>query len=205
MIKLKKRQASSHVYHWRPNFRDYEALPDMRAVRTNIFVPLIFMTIALVCTGFILFREYRATTIRANIALLQSEIEADSQRHDEIVKLNGEFIQITRNLDEVTEFVDGQLVGSDFLLAVSSHTEPGMHLTRVEYGDQKALIEGIASVEAEEASRIVNAFLKAIEKDNVLQGLLTDYRLTLLERAGSSDSFKFRIEVSAPEKEKRKR
>lgn len=198
MIKLRKSQAANRAFHWRPNFRDYNALPPVRAVRTNIFIPVVFIAIALVFAGFILFREYQAMTIRAEIDVLKAEIEEDSKRHDEIVGLNAEFMKITKNLDEITKFVDGQLVGSEFLIDLTSRIKPGMYLTRIEYAQGRAMIEGRVGVAAEQASRIVDEFLKSIQEAEVLQGIVTDYKLTLLERANTVDTFNFRIEVTVP-------
>lgn len=204
MISLKKRGAASSSFDWRPNFRDYDALPDIRAVRTKIFVPAIFLTIAAVFAIFILFREYQALGVGESIAELQAEVDSYGDRHDEKVKLNGEFMAIGRDLEEVIAFKEERLVASDFLLAITSRLTDGMFLTRVEYGEDRAFIEGSVKVPAEEASRIVDSYLKSLEEGNVVQGLLTEYKLTSLERDPSSSIVKFRIEVSAPQENKKK-
>ena len=204
MISLKKKSSAAKAgYRWRPNFRDYEALPDMRAVRTKVFLPVIFITIAAVFCMFILFREYGALNTENSIVTLEEEIGEYSVEHDEIVKLNSEFMNIVRNLDEIDDFMKGKLVGSDFLIAVSSRLPEGMYLTRVEYSEDRATIEGNVSVPAEEASRIVDTFMKTLQEADVLQGLLSEYKLTSMEREKSGETIRFRIEIT-PEEEKKK-
>ncbi|EDY81033.1 Fimbrial assembly protein [Verrucomicrobiia bacterium DG1235] len=204
MIKVKKKSASERTFNWRPNFRSYEDLPDMRAVRTQIFVPAVAICIAAVFAIYILFQEYRAMSIGESIVKLEEEISSYEARHDEKVKLNAEFMGIVRTMDEVIEFTSDNLVGSDFLLALSSRLVEGMYLTRVEYLENKATIEGSVQVPAEEASRLVNDYLKSIEEADSLQGLLTEYKLTSLERDGSGNNISFRIEVTRKEEEEKK-
>lgn len=196
MIKRKKKPASSKTYNWRPNFRDFEALPDIRTVRAQLFVPAACITIAIVFVAVIAFREYRAMSIKGNIATLREEVESYDQTHNEKVQLNAEFMGIMRNLKEVVAFKEDVLVGSDFLLAVSSRLQSGMFLERVDYGEAKAVVEGNVQVPAEEASRIVDAYLKSLEGGDVLQGLFTQYKLTSLERDARTGMIRFRIEVT---------
>ena len=196
MINLKKKTAVGQAQHWRPNFRDYDALPDIRAVRTQFFLPAILIAAAVLVLSYVLFREYIALQLRSDIAALTAEIEENNANHDEKVEMNSEFMAIVRNIDEVSAFVDRQLIASDFLLAVSSRIQSGMHLTRIEYGADLAVIEGNLEVPAEQASRIVDDFVKVLQEGDVVQGLLTEYKLTSLERDAASNNIRFRIEIS---------
>lgn len=205
MISLKKKAAVKSGYNWRPNFRDYEALPDVQAVRTKVFLPVIFITVAAVFCMFILFREYGAMNTEKSIAELEKEIESYSVEHDEIVDLNSNFMKIVRKADEIEEFVSGKLVASEFLISISSRLPENMYLTRLEYGEDKATVEGSLAVPAEEASRIVDSFLKELEEADVVQGLLSEYKLTSMEREKSGEKIRFRIEVLPKEEKKGKR
>lgn len=202
MIKLSKKSAPVSSYNWRPNFRDYEALPDMRAVRTQFFIPALAIAIASALTIYILFQEYRAMNIGEDIVKLESEIATYQVRHDEKVALNSEFIKIGRTLNGIVEFKANKLVASDLLLSLSTHLVEGMHLDQVEYFEGRANIQGSVLVPAEEASRLVNDYLKALESANALQGLLDEYKLTSLERSIAGDSIVFRIEVTKKEESK---
>ncbi|MBK1879946.1 hypothetical protein [Pelagicoccus mobilis] len=204
MIKIKKKASVGNSYSWRPNFRNYDELPDVRTVRTQFFFPIVSLCIAAVFTVFILFQEYRAMDIRKNMAELEVEIESYQARHDEKVKLNAEFMGISRTLDEIVEFKANRLVASDYLLTLSSHLLEGMYLTKVEYMATLATIEGSVQVPAEEASRLVNQYLKSIQEADALQGLLNEYKLTSLERGEAGQGIKFRIEVLKKEEEVKK-
>ncbi len=203
MIKLSKKSAATRSYNWRPNFRDYENLPDMRAVRTQFFVPVVAIAIASIFSVYILFQEYRAMNIGKDIVTLEAEIATYQDRHDEKVKLNSEFMAVSRQLSEIVEFKTGKLVASDLLLCLSSNLLEGMHLDRVEFSEGRAGIQGSVLVPAEEASRLVNDYLKAIEEADALQGLLDEYKLTSLKRDGASDSIVFSIEVTKQEEKKK--
>lgn len=203
MIKLNKKASKARRYNWRPNFRNYESLPDIRAVRTQLFLPTVSALMAIVFVIFVLAREYKAMGIVEGIEGLRAEIATYEADHNEKVKLNAEFMRIARTLDEVIEFKKDRLSSSDFLLALSSRLTEGMYLNRVEYLEGRATVEGSVQVPAEEASRIVDAYLKSIKNGDVLQGLLTEYKLTSLKRDDSSNTIKFKIEITeAQEAEK---
>jgi len=195
MIKVKKNAAASRKYNWRPNFRNYDELPDLRTVRTQFFLPAVSLCVAAVFTIFILFQEYRAMEIRGDIVSLEEEIASYEVRHDEKVKLNAEFMAISRTIDEVLEFKKGRLIGSYYLLTLSGRMLEGMFLRRVDYSSEHAIIEGSVQVAAAEASQIVNEYLRKIEEADALQGRLTEYKLTSLERGANDDRINFRIEV----------
>lgn len=203
MIKLKK-AGQGRRYNWRPDFRVADQLPEVSAVRTKVFVPGIAASVAIVFVLFILFQEYRAMRIGEDIAKLREEIASYDERHDEKVDLNAEFLALTRTVDEVLEFKQGVLTGSDYLLTVSSNLLDGMYLDRVEYLDHKADIEGSVEVPAEEASRLVDDYLRALEEADALQGLLTQYKLTSLGRDQAGERIKFRIEVTELEEKAKK-
>lgn len=196
MMKLSKKSKPSRNYDWRPNFRDYDSLPDIRVVRTKFFVPALAIAIASALTVYIFFQEYRAMGISKDIQKLEEEIAMRQGEHDEKVELNAEFMKLSRKLSEVVEFKEGKLTASDLLLNLSSRLFDGMHLDRVEYAEGRADIQGRALVPAEEASRLVNDYLKSIEDSDVLQGLLDEYKLTSLDRDGKGNGFVFSIEVT---------
>lgn len=202
MIKLPKKSGSARSYNWRPNFRDLESLPESRVVRTRFFLPTFAVVVASLFSAYILFQEYRAMRIGEDIKVLEAEIATHEERHDEKVKYNAEFMEISRRLSEVVEFKQGRLVASDLLLSLSSRLLDGMYLEQVDYMEGRANIQGNVLVSAEEASRLVNEYLKSIEEADVMQGLLDEYKLTSLERAGAGTGIVFRIEVTKKEEKK---
>lgn len=204
MIALKKKSSEGNSYKWRPNFRNADSLPEVRAIRTRFFLPTIAITLAFCFSSYILFQEYRAVTINDSIEVLEGEIESYKAKHDEKVKLNSEFMAISRTMDEIVEFNKGKLVASDFLLSVSSRLLDGMYLSRVEYIPEKADISGYVRVSAEQASLLVNDYLKSLEEGDVLQGLLDEYKLISLKRDQTGKSFEFRIQITKAEKKGKK-
>lgn len=202
MLKVGRKNSPQNSYQWRPDFRDVESLPELRAVRTKFFIPALAITAVVIFSSYLLYQEYRASKISEDIAKVSSEISTYEVRHDEKVKLNGEFMKISQVLNEVVEFKEGRLIGSDFLLAVSSRLLEGLYLTRVEYVAGKAVISGNAQVPAEEASLLVNEYLQSLEKGDALQGMLVSYKLTSLEREKVGKNVSFRIEVTKGEEKK---
>lgn len=184
------------TYHWRPSFRDFEALPDIRAVRTKFFVPTLFISLAIIAASLTVFREHKAMVRQKAIDELQTEVDSYKEEHDAIVALNGEFMKRVRGIDEIIAFTEGQLVASDFFLGISSNAQKGMYLSRVEYTEEKATIAGFLSVAAEEASQVVDDYMKALSEADVLQGKMTEYKLTSLIRLEKTDTIQFRIEVT---------
>jgi hypothetical protein len=147
-------------------------------------------------------QEYRAMKIEEDILTIEAEIETYREQHDDKVSLNAEFMKVSRKLDEVLDFKEDKLIVSDALLSLSSSLLEGMHLDRVEYSDGTANIQGSVLVPAEEASGIVNDYLKAIDEADAFQGLVTEYKLTSLDRSSAGGVIAFRIEVTAKEEKK---
>ncbi len=204
MINLKRKAAAGPSYNWRPNFRDFESLPDISVVRVKFFLPTFLGVAVLIAVSYILFNEYEAAGINDSIDSLQTELDSQAPEHDKLVKLNSEFMTLDKGLKEILDFKSGTLLSSDLLLSISTRVKEKMHLTRLEYSAERVLIEGDVKVAAEEASVIVDAFLLELEKGAILEGVLDQYSLTSLQRDERKDTIHFRIEITAAEKEKGK-
>jgi len=201
VIARKKGASSVQRFCWRPDFSDRELLPELSTVRARFLLPGIAATVAVVLVGLLLIQEYRASTLSENIVSLREEIASYDEQHSELVEMNAEFIGLSRSIDEVVDFKSDKLVGSDFLLSVSSKLLDGMYLNRVDYLNGRAEVEGSVEVPAEEASILVNEYLESLENADVLQGVLSEYKLTSLERDGKEQRVKFLVQVSDAEKE----
>lgn len=198
MISLKKKsQAVAAGYNWRPDFRDAAALPDVRAVRARFFLPTVFISISTLFVAFIAVREYQAASLNDGIASLAAELESAAASHDQVVDLNGKFRNSANVFEEIEAFSSEQISGSELLLRMSSNAPQGLYLTQLQYGDEGgATIQGRITVQAEEASAVVNSYIEALKAADATQGQYKDYSLQAMSRDGASGSMDFRIGIS---------
>lgn len=201
MIALKKKQAPAVAsYNWRPSFRDFDALPDVRAVRARFFLPTLFISVSTLFVSFILFREYQAISLNEGIANLAAEIESTNALHEETVDLNGKFRKSVNVFEEIDSFYSEQISGSELLLRLSSNAPQGLFLTQVQYANEGgATIEGRITVQAEEASAVVNKYIDALQAADATQGQYKTYSLASMTRDATSSAIDFRIALSNEE------
>ena len=86
MLSLLKRKseadAAPAVPAWHPNFRNYEKLPDVKAVRTAFFVNGASILVAVSLLVYFGFREWQIRTINSQVAQVQAQIDRDKKGSD---------------------------------------------------------------------------------------------------------------------------
>lgn len=190
-MKLKKPKKTVVTIAWRPDFRDIEDLPDIKVIRSGFFLSAFFVSMAVALLLFVFFREYQKSTTEKNVVELQEEVDAYREEHDRVVKLNKEFMELMKSIEEIDAHRSGQVVLSDLILDISSSLVEGMALSQISYGEDEVVLSGVIDVPAEEASVAVDSFMNTLREEKVDQEFYPIYSLDNLERKdGGGMSFK---------------
>ncbi len=200
MIKVGKQEAEIPLWH--PNFGDASELPDVKVVRTGFFFSAIAVTLALITSMYVGFREYQMMELEKNIALLEEEIEGYKPRHSEVINYNRTFLDLRKNIEELDSFLGNQLVFSDFLLTVSTALSDEMAISRVEYDGERATITGHIHSDADAASQIFDNYKSKLSNVNASQSLFDTYEAKSLRRKKGMGYLEFDLEMSKSEEDK---
>ncbi len=199
MIRVGKQEVEEQSWH--PNFGDTSALPDIKVVRTGFFFSAIALTIAIVVSMYVGFREYRMISLEKNISLLEKEIEGYGSKHNEVINHNREFMDLRTKFEEAEAFIADQLIISDFLFAISKIITEEMTFKRVEYTGDTAEISGMIRPGKDDAAFIFDRFKSELQKANVSQSLFDNYEAKSLKRDEKMGTIEFSIELNKLEED----
>jgi hypothetical protein len=97
---------------WHPNFRNYEKLPDIKAVRTAFFVNGVAILLGISLTIYFGFIEWQLRDINKQTAAIQGEIERDKKTSEQAIALFKTFQADEARILEVDTFVKSKPVVS---------------------------------------------------------------------------------------------
>ena len=100
---------SSGTDPWRPDFRDVDALPDVKIVRTEFVINLMPILIAIVLFVYYLVQMVAGSSIEKHIDNLTVNIQANDKNNSEIVNKNAFFIRDSKLLMEFRNFFEPSL------------------------------------------------------------------------------------------------
>jgi len=113
----KKQKEGGFAPNWRPDFRDADALPDIKAVRTNFLVNFVALALAVIATGWFVVNEYEAMAVQSQIDELKQSISDESKANKQNLKLSGEFKSLSPKAEDLVTFYEGYMFPLDVLLA----------------------------------------------------------------------------------------
>ena len=83
---LKKKSdadAAPAVPAWHPNFRNYQTLPDIKAVRTAFFINGVAILVMLSLAGYLGLQEWQLRGVNAQLAEVQAQVDRDKRVSDQ--------------------------------------------------------------------------------------------------------------------------
>ena len=203
MIKGIKSQDAGDL-SWRPNFRDFDSLPDIKAVRTNFFVSAVALTLAVMALMFVGFREYKILVLQNSVSDLKVEIDAKNGDRSMAVGQNNKFTDKFRKIEEVENFLDGQLKGSDLLIRLNEALLDGMSLKTVQYTEEVAIIEGYL-VEGSSPDSMINEYVSRLKENAAFQAKFEQYNQLSVELDSKTGNLVFQLEIKNPEGDSEKK
>lgn len=101
--------------HWRPNFVNQSALPDIKAIRTNFIINFVAVLLVLLVGFYVLQREYRAYALGKTIEEMEQRISAAEAEDSANLKLSREFRDLAAHVAELEKFYATPVIAHEFL------------------------------------------------------------------------------------------
>lgn len=196
---------------WRPDFRDREALPDTKVIRTGFL--LNFVAIALTVSVIVVyaFREYTLQVVSAEVAALEAQVGESSASNRVLLEMNKQFREAAAPMEESIAF-DRQLISFPELVRdLSSIVPDGMIFNNLDLkpSEMKVGKNKIAPLLLEVSGRILPNgvespsqmladFQEALALLPSLDGRLLELELTRFNRNNDLGHFDFTLRVLIP-------
>lgn len=182
-------------YSWRPDFRDTNALPDVKTVRTSFFISALALSLAVMSVMRLGFHEYSIVSAEAKIEAVNAEIAARQGVHAKAIGMNNNFVEKVRRIDEIEAFESDQMIASDMLIYVGKSLMPDMSLTSVEYTEGKTVLHGFV-VANEETDSLLKQYMERLKGIELLSERYDEFNQVSVERQPGTDQIKFHLEAT---------
>jgi|GEM_PF-4342361 len=100
-----KRKTNAHK-PWRPDFRDSQALPDLKIVRTHFLLNLVAGMFFLIVTGLLVYQEYEISVRTDTLAELVASVDRNIALDKSNVADSARFMREAKKVLEVSAFLD---------------------------------------------------------------------------------------------------
>ena len=187
--------------NWHPNFRIAEALPDLKVVRTDFFINAISLSLAAVAVFFLAIREYKAFSLKGEIATWEQKIESSRAENLAYLKLSKAFKDEKAKFEEVSDFVATDLPVTKFLESLGPTIPEGLDLDSMAFGEERVVIRGTILGDSETASIALSNYLDLLRKNSGIGPRFSDISLTSLVRDARSEVLTFEIVLQRNETE----
>ncbi len=184
------------VHVWHPNFRNFQRLPDTKAVRTTFFVNGLAV---LAATGMALYagyREYILYSLRADTETARIVVEKNKPESDKAVLLFKKFQEEEQNIIGLRDFLaSGRLTLSDFILKLGAGLPDGFSLMGIDYTATAVVLRGGVTGAADEASGRAVAYTEGLKSDVEISKLFDPISLANIARDPTSGQIQFEINL----------
>jgi hypothetical protein len=192
MKRIKKDVIVSQA-NWHPNFRIAEALPDLKVVRTDFFINAISLSLAAIAVFFLAIREYKAFSLKSEIAAWEAKIEASRAENLAYLKLSKQFKEEKAKFEEVRDFIATDLPVTEFLENLGPTIPEGLDLDSMAFGGERVVIRGTILGNSETASIALSNYLDVLRENSGIGPKFSDISLTSLVRDARSEVLNFEI------------
>ncbi|MGE9296214.1 MAG: hypothetical protein ACQKBV_08025 [Puniceicoccales bacterium] len=210
MADKKSKEAAAHP-NWRPDFRITDALPDVKAVRTNFLVNFVALAAAVVFIGYVAFMEFQATAVANSIQEEDQKIADGTGQNRKFLKLSTEFEKLEPKLADVERFYSIHQPPLEILLALSSSRPETIALQTValsvgknnvgsskrpKYVSQTTYtISGVLKGDSAEALEELGGYSQILQELDVFEDQLSSVDVSQPSRNQSLGLFEFTVVV----------
>lgn len=127
-----KREIQSH---WRPNFIKFSKLPDIKVIQTNFIVNFIALTVVLICSFFVVKREYRVLSLSVAAAQMQEQIQLSEAGDNSKLSMSIEFNKTAANIIDLEKFCSLPTLVHQFLVDVSAIRPTGLAFRSIAFSE----------------------------------------------------------------------
>lgn len=129
---LKRKKNLEHPA-WQPDFRDMEALPDTKAIRTDFVFNAFAVVLVLACAGYLLITQYTLSSLSSSLEDLEAQISENVGANRRNLQLSAQFKQLMPELQELSTFHEQPVALSEVLLLAASMQSEEIVLSSLRY------------------------------------------------------------------------
>lgn len=175
MLSLKKRKSEKGavplVPPWHPNFRNFDRLPDTKAVRTSFFVNGVAVFIAVSLLLVLAYQEYQLAMLRRQIGEWQVQIDRTTKSSQTAVSQFKKFQEEEKRITEIDGFLKSKIVLSDLMLNLGRTLPQRIALQSVSYKDTGVSLKGVVRGAGDRASGEVGGYVERLKKEKVFSDI----------------------------------
>lgn len=203
-----KKSKQGHKAPWHQDFRNTDALPDIKVIRTRFFVNFVAIVVPLFVSILWVQQELSLSEIRGDIAKLEDEKASLEASNSELVSLSREFMKEAAKVESLDNYYHNLFPVSDYLVTLSDQVSEDMVISsmdlkkanRVEGNNVidtwESRISGYVVLEDKTAVSHVNEFVEELSKKELLAKYLDDAFLDNLSRDQVTDTLNFVVSIA---------
>ncbi|HWZ94541.1 MAG TPA: hypothetical protein VNW30_05040 [Opitutaceae bacterium] len=201
-IRNSEKVAVSLVPSWHPNFRNFEQLPDVKAVRTSFFVNCAAIVITSVLLLYFGLQEYKLHDIHVQISDWQRQIDDNRKPSEQAVELYQKFQNEEKKAAEVAAFVKTDFVRSDFIIELGQSLPKNITLDSIDVHQGGVSLHGIVRGTSDEASGQAQTYINQLRADPQLIAKFEAITMPGLNRGSKDGQLEFEIFLKSKDGEK---
>lgn len=182
---LKKKTDASvpaEALAWHPNFRNFRALPDTKAVRTAFALTGVFLLVAAMLLTWFAYRGYQLHELTTQIDQWQHQIDRDSGPSSQAVALYKKFQAESAKSAEVEAFVQSRPVVSELLMHLAETLPVYLAIDRFDLSSAALNIRGSIRGAPDQASGRASTYLQQLKSDPYFTPWFAEINLVSLNR-----------------------
>jgi hypothetical protein len=189
------KSAASLVPPWRPNFRNFERLPDTKAVRTTFFVNGMALLVTVSLAIYLVYNEVERRTLASDAETARSIAAERKPLSDQATAQSKKFQDEEKKVRALQLFlVAPKIVVSELLLELGSSLPPSVLLNSIEYRGAGVTARGGISGSAEEGARKAVAYVEKLRQEIYFTKHFETITLTSIVRDPASGEMRFEID-----------
>ena len=167
LFQLKKREAApAAAPAWHPNFRNFDKLPDTKVVRTNFFINVAAIALAVVLLGVVGWREYQVSVSQGQTQIAQEGIDQRKKQSDEGVRLTRQFGEQDKKFAEAAAFTATPIRPTELLAELGASLPAEIQLDSIDFRpgepDAPCILRGTAAGTKDQASGAASAYVDTL-------------------------------------------
>ena len=127
-----KKNKTQEQFPWHQDFRNAEALPDIKVIRTRFFVNFIALVIPLFVAVVWIQQEMTLGALRGEIAELETEKSSMQASNKELIELSRDFMKESAKIESLDEYYYNLFPLSDYLVTLSDQVGEDMVVSSME-------------------------------------------------------------------------
>jgi len=178
---------------WHPNFRNFERLPDTKAVRTSFFVNGVAVVIAVSLLLVFAYQEYALYVLDRQVAEWQTRIDRDTRGSAVAIAEYKKFQEEEKKIVEVDAFLATKIVASALFLDLGRSLPNRIALQNIIYRHDGVNLRGVVRGAGDRASGEVAAYVQKLKNEPAFGPVFESISQSTLTRESQTGRLTFEM------------